>query len=222
MSKYGFPAGGERLKNSKQIRVLIADDHQVVREGLVAIINRQEDMDVVAEAGTGPEAVEMYDKMRPDVSLLDLRMPGLDGLDVISEIRKTDPSASLVVLTTFDDEEDIYRSLQQGVQAYVLKDVPREELLHAIREVHVGRSHIPPMIASKLARRMSGTELTSRQTEVLRLMAEGKSNKEIAKDLFISEGTVKVHVNSILHKLGTRGRTEAVAFAVKRGMVRIS
>ena len=111
------------LKNSKQIRVLIADDHQVVREGLVAIINRQEDMDVVAEAGTGPEAVELYDKMRPDVSLLDLRMPGLDGLDVISEIRKTDPSASLVVLTTFDDEEDIYRSLQQGVQAYVLKDV---------------------------------------------------------------------------------------------------
>ena len=209
------------MKSSGRIRILIADDHHVVREGLVAIINRQEDMDVVAEAGTGPEAVEMYHKMRPDVSLLDLRMPGLDGLDVISEIRKTDPKASLVVLTTFDDEEDIYRSLQQGVQAYVLKDVPREELLHSIREVHAGRSHIPPMIASKLARRMSGAELTPRETEVLRLMAEGKSNKQIARDLFISEGTVKVHVNSILHKLGTRGRTEAVALAVKRGMVRI-
>lgn len=209
------------MTDSEAVRILIADDHQVVREGLVAIIGRQPDMDIVAEAGDGAAALELYRTVRPDLSLLDLRMPGMDGLEVLDAIRGEDPAAAVIVLTTFDDEEDIYRSLRGGARGYILKDALKDELLTCIREVRAGRSYIPPLIASKLAQRMSGAELTARERDVLELMAPGKSNRQIAADLFITEGTVKVHVNNILGKLGTRGRTEAVAFAIKHGLVRL-
>ena len=209
------------MKGSDSIRILIADDHQVVREGLAAIIGRQSDMDVVAEASTGTEALELYRSTRPDIYLLDLRMPELDGLDVLVTIRAEEPGASVIILTTFDDQEDIYRSLRGGARAYLLKDAPRDELLRCIREVRAGKTYIPSAIASKLAQRMSGTELTARERDVLRLMATGKSNKDIARALYITEGTVKVHVNNILNKLGTHRRTEAVSYAIKHGMVRL-
>ncbi len=209
------------MAKADPVRILIADDHQVVREGLVSIIGRQPDMDIVAEAENGVEALELYRSVRPDLSLLDLRMPKLDGLDVLEAIRNEDAEAPVIVLTTFDDEEDIYRSLRAGARGYILKDAPRDELLNGIRQVRAGRSYIPPLIASKLAARMSGAELTARERDVLGWIALGKSNKQIAAELFITEGTVKVHVNNILHKLGTRGRTEAVAFAIRNGMVRL-
>lgn len=210
------------MKVLTKIEILIADDHQMFREGLAAIINRQKDMVLVADASSGTEALEMYKKKRPDVSIIDLRMAGIDGLEVISEIRKIDASSKLIVLTTFDDEEDIYKSVQKGVQAYLLKDLAREELLLAIREVYSGKSYFPPIVGTKLASRMREPELTEREREVLNLIAEGKSNKEIGEVLFISEGTVKVHVNNILKKLNVRGRTEALAVALKRGILRIN
>lgn len=201
--------------------VLIADDHLVVREGLAALINRRPDMTVIAEASNGREAVELFLLHRPDVALLDLRMPEMDGVDVIIAIREQVPTARLVVLTTYDDEDDIHRSLRAGAKGYLLKDAPRDELLDCLRAVHDGQTVIPPAIALKLASHLTTTEMTPREIEVLRLIADGKSNKEVAEALFIAEGTIKSHVNAILRKLNAADRTEAVTLALKRGILRL-
>jgi DNA-binding NarL/FixJ family response regulator len=188
---------------------------------LSALINRRPDMKVVAEACDGREAVEQFFLHRPDVALIDLRMPEMDAVDVIAAVRHRTPDAHLIVLTTFDGDEDIYRALRAGAKAYLLKDVRREELLECIRTVHAGGCWIAPSVATKLAGRLSGSALSARELEVLRLLVDGKSNKEIGATLYISEGTVKVHVNHILEKLGVEGRTAASIEALKRGIIHL-
>jgi DNA-binding NarL/FixJ family response regulator len=211
-----------RRSPKPRIRVLIADDHGVVREGLVSMIRRNKaDMTVVGEAGTGREAVELWNEHRPDVTLLDLRMPELDGVDVIKEIRATDEKARIIILTTFDGDEDIYRAIQAGAKGYLLKDVPREALMDSIRRVHAGETSVPVHLVAKLADRVRGETLSKREIEVLKLMAQGKSNKEIASTLFISEGTVKSHGKAIFAKMNVTSRTEAVADAARRGLLRL-
>jgi two-component system NarL family response regulator len=204
-----------------QIRILIADDHPVVREGLAAIISLFTEMTVVAQAGNGREAVDLFRQHRPEMALLDLRMPLLDGVSAITAIRAEFPDARLILLTTYDGDEDIYRALRAGAKAYLLKDSPREDLLKCIREVHRGGTCIPPAVAAKLAERMTGPQLTGRELEVVELTAQGRSNKEIAAALAIAEGTVKVHLNSIFNKLGVAGRTEAVRMALERGILHL-
>jgi len=204
-----------------RIRVLIADDHSVVREGLVSLIGRRADMAVIGEASNGREAVDLWKKHQPDVTLLDLRMPELDGVGVIKEIRTEDQNARIIVLTTFDGDEDIYRAIQAGSKGYLLKDAPREALMDCIRRVHGGETCVPVHLAAKLAQRVSGESLSDREIDVLKLMAQGKSNKEIGSALFISEGTVKSHVKGIFAKMNVISRTEAVATATRRGLIRL-
>ena len=203
------------------IRLLIADDHAVVREGLAAILGRQPDMRVVAEANNGREAVDLWKRHRPDVTLLDLRMPDLDGVSALQEIRTEDASARVIVLTTYDTDEDIYRGMRAGARAYLLKDARREELLECIRRVYAGQTFVPAGIAAKLAEHVAAAELTFREGEVLRLVASGKSNKEIGTSLFISETTVKSHLKSIFAKLNVLSRTEAIAAASRRGLIQL-
>lgn len=203
------------------ISVLIADDHSVVREGLASLIRRKPDMVVIAEASNGHEAVELWKQHRPDVILLDLRMPELDGLGAIKQIRAGDENARIIILTTFDGDEDIYRAIQAGAKGYLLKDVPREALMDCIRRVHAGETCVPVDLAAKLAVRVSGETLSAREIDVLKLMAKGKSNKEIGSALFISEGTVKSHVKAIFAKMNVVSRTEAVATATRRGLIQL-
>jgi two-component system NarL family response regulator len=199
---------------------LIAEDHTVVRDGLVAIINQERDMQIVADTGDGRQAVELWRKHRPDVTLMDLRMPQMEGVAAVYEIRAIDPNARIIVLTTFDGDEDIYRGMRAGAKSYLLKDVRREELFQCIREVHAGRIFVPPAIAAKLLERLPGEELTPRELEVLRLLAEGKPNKLVGVALSISEVTVKSHVQSIFKKLNVLSRTEAIAVATRKGLLR--
>ena len=208
-------------KKKECIRILIADDHSVVREGLVSLVKRKSDMTVVAEASNGREAVDLWKEHHPDVALLDLRMPELDGVGAIKEIREVDPNAHILVLTTFDGDEDIYRAIKAGAKGYLLKDTAREALMDSIRRVHSGETCIPPTLAAKLADRVSGEALSAREIEVLQRIAAGKSNKEIGAKLFISEGTVKTHVKSIFSKLEVVSRTEAVATATRRGLIQL-
>src|SRR5436190_1643077 len=208
-------------KNKECIRILIADDHSVVREGLVSLVKRKSDMTVVAEASNGREAVDLWKEQRPDVALLDLRMPELDGVGAIKEIREFDDGAHIIVLTTFDGDDDIYRAIKAGAKGYLLKDTAREALMESIRRVHAGETCIPPALAAKLAERVSGEALSAREIEVLQRIAAGKSNKEIGAELFISEGTVKTHVKSIFSKLDVVSRTEAVATATRRGLIQL-
>src|SRR5207302_8980263 len=208
-------------KKKECIRILIADDHSVVREGLVSLVKRKSDMTVVAEASNGREAVDLWKEHRPDLVLLDLRMPELDGVGAIKEIRGLDENAPIVVLTTFDCDEDIYRASTAGERGYLLKDTAREALMECIRRVHSGETCIPPSLAAKLADRISGEALSAREIEVLQRIAAGKSNKEIGAELFISESTVKTHVKSIFSKLDVVSRTEAVATATLRGLIQL-
>jgi len=207
-------------RSKKAIRVLVADDHTVVRDGLVAIIRQEKDMEVVAETGDGRQAVELWKKHKPDVTLMDLRMPELDGVNAIYEIRAADSNARIIVLTTFDGDEDIYRGMRAGAKSYLLKDVRREELFQCIRDVHAGKTFVPPAIACKLAERLNAEVLTPRELEVLRLVADGKPNKLIGSDLAITEVTVKSHVQSVFRKLNVLSRTEAIAVANRRGLLR--
>jgi DNA-binding NarL/FixJ family response regulator len=205
----------------KRIRILIADDHTVVREGLVSLVKRKSDMVIVAEARNGREAVDLWKQHRPDVALLDLRMPEMDGVSAIKEIRELDDNAHIVVLTTYDGDEDIYRAIKAGAKAYLLKDTARDALVDCVRKVHAGETYLPAPLAAKLAERVSGDALSARELEVLQRMAAGKSNKEIGAELFISEGTVKTHVKSIFTKLDVVSRTEALATATRRGLIQL-
>jgi DNA-binding NarL/FixJ family response regulator len=200
---------------------MIADDHHIVRQGLVALLKTVKDFTVVAEAPDGQEAVRLYHQHRPDVTLMDLRMPKLGGVEAVAEIRSKHPAARIIVLTTFDGDEDIYRALQAGAKGYLLKGMFGEELIEAIRAVHAGKSRIPSAIAERLADRMGGPGLTSRELSVLQLIVAGKSNKEIGAELGISEATVKTHINSILSKLGVADRTQAATSALQRGIVHL-
>lgn len=203
----------------KEIRLLIADDHAMILEGLAATIARQKDMRVVAKAADGLEAVDLWKMHRPDVVLLDLRMPKLKGVGVIREIRDEDVSARVIVHTTYDTDEEIYQAMRAGAKAYLLKDAPLEELLECIRKVHAGQTCVPPALGAKLAARMSGEGLTGREIDVLKLLGKGRSNKEIGSALFISETTVKSHVRSMFTKLQVTSRTEAIAAASRRGLL---
>ena len=206
--------------STKVISVLIADDHPVVREGLVAIFKSQKDIKVVAEATDGEEACELCAQLSPDVLLLDLRMPRKDGLQVITEVmsrRETRPR--IIVMTTYESEEDVRRALKAGAKGYLVKGSPPQQIREAVRRVAEGESLLPADIASKLAESMGHPELSERERQVLQYMASGKSNKEIGQVLYISENTVKAHVKSILTKLDAMGRTEAIAIATKRGLI---
>lgn len=206
----------------KRIRVLIVEDHHVVRKGLMALLASVPDVEVVGEASDGVEAVACFGTLQPDVTLMDLRLPKMAGVDAITRIRAQFPAARFIVLTTFDGDEDIYRSLQAGAKAYLLKGMTCEELVSTIHAVHSGRTFIPPQIAEKLAERMSWQELTARELRVLERIVAGRANKEIAADLNISETTVKSHVNSLLGKLGVADRTHAATLAIQRGIVHFS
>jgi len=205
---------------SDRIRVLIADDHVTVLEGLTAIIGRQPDMMVVAQAADGQEAAELWARHRPDVTLLDLRMPKLDGVSVIEKIRSQDTATRVIVLTTYDTDTEILRAIKAGTKAYLLKDTRREELLECIRRVNRGETCIPVGLVEKVAAGLSSESLTGRELNVLELLAQGKSNKEIGASLYVSETTVKSHLRSIFRKLDVLSRTEAVTIATRRGLIR--
>jgi two-component system NarL family response regulator len=207
--------------NDHTIRIMVIDDQAVVRQGFVALVNTVADMAVVAEGTDGQQALDLYRLHRPDVTLMDLRMPKMGGVEAITAIRKEFRDARLIVLTTYDGDEDIYRSLQAGAQGYLLKDVFFEELEDAIRKVHTGLRWIPARVAERLAERMGSSDLTAREIEVLENIVAGNSNKAIANRLNISEATVKSHINSILNKLGVNDRTQAATTALQRGLVHL-
>lgn len=203
------------------IRVLSVDDHPLLREGLAAVIDSQPDMFVAAQAATGAEAVEMFRRHRPDVTLMDLRLPDASGIDALIAIRSEFPDARVIMLTTYEGDVDVQRSLAAGARGYLLKSTPPNELVDAIRQVHAGKKRVPPEVASRLAEHLGEEHLTEREVEVLRLVAGGNRNREIAARLFISEETVKVHVKHIMEKLGAADRTQAVAIALRRGIIRL-
>jgi two-component system NarL family response regulator len=204
-----------------KLKVMLVDDHYLVRMGLTSVINLEPDMMVCAEASTGEQAITMYRAQRPDVLLMDLRLPGMSGVVATQHIREEFPEAKVIIVSTYVSDEDIYAALQAGAMAYLVKSVGRDELAQAIRKAVAGRRHIPPDVAARLADRMSRVNLSSRELDVLRLLVGGKRNREIASSLDITEGTVKLHVSSILGKLGAVDRTEAVTVALQRGIVQL-
>jgi len=206
---------------NNKIRILVVDDHFVVRMGLVGSLNIEPDMIVEAEASTGKQAVACFRQHHPDIVLMDLKLPDMSGVETTNAICREFPDASIIMLSTHDGEEDIYRSLQVGARSYVLKTAAREELLYTIRTVHAGERCISPAIGARLAERMAHTELTSRELEVLKLIAVGKSNKEIGSTLQIAEVTVKLHVGHILAKLKASDRTQAATTALRRGILHL-
>lgn len=207
------------MSQSTKIRVLIVDDHSLVTEGLANIINYDPEMTVVAQAADGQQAIDRYREHQPDITLMDLRMPGMGGVEAITMICAEFKSARIIVLTTYDGDEDIYRGLRAGAQGYLLKDAKPNELLNVIRIVHSGQQYVSPTVARKLVERMNNPVLSERELEVLRLMAQGLSNQDIGTALNIGESTVKSHVTRILSKLAVSDRTQAVIVAVKRGLV---
>jgi two-component system NarL family response regulator len=216
------PSANDRKNEpGKKIEVLIADDHTTFLAGLSSIIDMEQDMIVLAQATNGRQAVDLWRKYRPGVTLLDLRMPVLDGVAAIDEIRREDASARIVILTTYDSDNDIYRAIKAGARGYLLKDARREELLDCIRKVNGGETCIPQALMQKLVTGISSEPMTDRETEVLQLLAHGRSNKEIAAKLFISEFTVKGHLRNIFTKLNVLSRTEAISAATRRGLVQL-
>jgi two-component system, NarL family, response regulator len=200
--------------------VLIVDDHALLRTGVANIINQEADLHVIAEAANGVEAIDAFERHHPDVTLLDLRMPVMEGVEAVRRIRERDPQAKVIILTTYDADEDIARALSAGAKAYVLKDISADALIACIHEVLNGKTYLAPAAAAKLAERVTQIQLTPRELATLRLMAEGKSNKEVANELGISERTVKTHLGHLFEKLGVTNRTEAVKVATRRGLVR--
>jgi two-component system NarL family response regulator len=210
------------MSSPEKIRLLIADDHPVVRRGLTAMLEDQEDMTVVAEADDGPAAIAAYRQHVPHVALIDYRMPGLDGAEVITAIRSEFHDAQIIIVTTYDTDEDLYQAVRAGARGYLLKDTSLEEFTDCIRRVSRGETRVPEALVARLAGRVGAAELTPREVEVLKRMAAGRANKEIASDLFVSESTIKTHINHIMAKLGCNDRTQTVTLALNRGLIRLS
>ena len=204
------------------IRILVVEDHHVVRQGLIALLSVTEGVEVVAQAADGLEAISQFEATHPDVTLIDLRLPKMSGVEVIQRVRAGHANARFIVLTTYDGDEDIFRALQAGARAYLLKGMTVDVLVSTIRSVHAGKSCIPPVIAQRLAERMSTEQLTQREQDVLEQIVKGKSNKEIGTELDISEATVKTHINNLLGKLGVTDRTQAATAAIQRGLVQLN
>ena len=206
---------------SKPIRLMLVDDHPAFRKGMAALLESEAGLKVVAEAGNGLEAIALFRRYQPDVVLMDLRLPGMSGVEATLAIRQEFPAARIIVLTTFDADEDIYRAIQSGAQSYLLKDTPDDELAATIRAVHAGQTRLPPKLAARLAARQQRPELSSREMDVLQLLVKGRSNKEIGKALFICEDTVKSHFRTLFVKLGVQDRTEAAINAIRHGIVHL-
>ena len=211
----------KKLKQVNSIRVMLVDDHPAFRKGMAALIESESDLEVVAQTGEGREAIELYRQKKPDVVLMDLRLPGLGGVEATMAIRKEFPDARIIVLTTFDTDEDIYRAIQSGAKSYLLKDTPDEELSNTIRAVHAGKQILPSKVASRLAVRQRRADMSEREMEVLQLLIKGRSNKEIGTSLFIAEDTVKAHLKTLFNKLGVHDRTEAAIYAIQHGIVHL-
>src|SRR5437667_1621761 len=209
------------MSDPTRIRVLCVDDHPLLREGIAAIINSQPDMVLIADASNGTEAIQKFKEHRPDVTLMDLRLPDISGVDSLMAIRADAPDARIIMLSTFEGDVEIQRALQAGARAYLLKNMPPKELVEVIRQVHAGKKRIPTEIAAHLAEHLSDEALTDREIDVLKHVAGGNRNRDIAERLFISEETVKVHIKHIMEKLGASDRTQAVAIAVRRGIIQL-
>ncbi len=209
------------MSDPTRIRVLCVDDHPLLREGIAAIINSQPDMVLIAEASNGTEAIQKFKEHRPDVTLMDLRLPDISGVDSLMAIRADAPDARIIMLSTFEGDVEIHRALQAGARAYLLKNMPPKELVEVIRQVHAGKKRIPTEIAAHLAEHLSDEALTDREIDVLKHVGGGNRNRDIAERLFISEETVKVHIKHIMEKLGASDRTQAVAIAVRRGIIQL-
>ena len=207
------------MTSSPDIRVLVVDDHPMVRTGLTTMINSEPGIELVGEAKTGIEAISQFEKLHPDVTLMDVRMPELTGVEAIVAILKDFPDARIIILTTNDGDESIYRGLQTGAKGYLFKDSDRSEILKAIRTVQAGQNYIPQPVGAKLVERMNNPQLSGRELNVLKLLAKGKSTKDISSELYITEGTVKFHITNILDKLDVSDRTQAVVMAFQRGIV---
>jgi two-component system NarL family response regulator len=205
----------------KKIRVLFVDDHPMLRAGLEATIRGEDDLEALAEADSGAAAVEAFRKFRPDVVLMDLRLPGMNGVEAIQKIREIDAGAKVIVLTTYDGDEDIYRAFTAGARAYLLKDMLRRELVDAIRAVHAGQRYVSPTVAARLAARAPRQELTAREVEILWHLVRGLGNKQIAGELGLAEGTVRIHLSNIFEKMGVHDRTQAAILAIQRGFVHL-
>src|SRR3984885_5269186 len=212
---------GAQMQEAASIRVFSVDDHPLLREGIAAIINSQPDMQLVAAASNGREGIQKFRELRPDVTLMDLRLPDLSGIDAMIAIRAEFSGARIIMLTTFEGDVEIQRALQAGAWGYLLKNMPPSELVQVIRHVHAGKKRIPAEVAAQLAEHMSDEELTAREIEVLRKVAGGNRNRDIADLLFISEETVKVHIKHIMDKLGAKDRTQAIAIAIRRGIIEL-
>jgi DNA-binding NarL/FixJ family response regulator len=209
------------MNEQSRIRVLSVDDHPSLREGIAIIINNEPDMLLVSQASNGAEAIQLFREHQPDVTLMDLRLPDLSGIDTMIAIRQEFPEARIVMLTTFEGDVEIQRALQAGARGYLLKNMPPRELVQAIRQVHAGKKGIPSAVAAHLAEHISDEDLTPREVEVLQRITGGNRNRDIADQLFISEETVKVHIKHIMDKLGAKDRTEAIAIAVRRGIIQL-